>query len=167
MFLTNWFFDIQLFIDTIIQSIKDTKETYGLNNLAGKIRVDFRSSEPIYLQIARQIEQLVAQGELQVGDQLPTVRELATELRINFNTVTRAYKVLDEARLISTQRGRGTYVWEEPSPETIQILRREGLKEIFRRSIEDAVRMGFSKEEICAVFQQEISDGVRPKENEE
>jgi GntR family transcriptional regulator len=149
--------DVQLYKDTIIQSIKDTKESHGLNTLAGKIRVDFRSSEPIYLQIARQIEQLVAAGELQVGDQLPTVRELATELRINFNTVTRAYKVLDEARLISTQRGRGTYVWEEPSPETIQILRQEGLKEIFRRSIQEAVRMGFSKAEIDEVFHSEIT----------
>ncbi len=138
-----------------------------MNTLAGKIRVDFRSDEPIYLQIARQIEQLVAQGELQVGDQLPTVRELATELRINFNTVTRSYKVLDEARLISTQRGRGTYVWEEPSPETIQILRQEGLKEIFRRSIEEAVRMGFSKDEIDEVFHEEIDGRKVVSESED
>ena len=78
-----------------------------MNPLAGKIKLDFRSNEPIYLQIARQVEQLVAKGELKLGDQLPTVRELATELRINFNTVGRAYRVLDETRLISTQRGSG------------------------------------------------------------
>jgi GntR family transcriptional regulator len=53
-----------------------------LNTLGGKIHIDFRSNEPIYLQIAQQIEQLISQGELKLGDQLPTVRQLATELRI-------------------------------------------------------------------------------------
>lgn len=127
-----------------------------MNNLAGKIRVDFRSSEPIYLQIARQIEQLVAQGTLKLGDQLPTVRELATELRINFNTVTRAYKVLDEARLISTQRGRGTYIWEQPRQETIQMLRQQRLNELFRRSIDEALQMGFPEDEIIRTFHEQI-----------
>ena len=67
-----------------------------MNPLTGKIKLDFRSNEPIYLQIAGQVERLVASGDLQLGDQLPTVRELATELRINFNTVGRAYRVLEE-----------------------------------------------------------------------
>ena len=51
-----------------------------MNPLTGKIKLDFRSSEPIYLRIARQVEQLVAKGELKLGDQLPTVREVAAEL---------------------------------------------------------------------------------------
>lgn len=67
-----------------------------------QIKLDFRSEVPIYSQIAEQIQQLVAKGELHLGDQLPTVRELATELRVNFNTVARAYRLLDDARLIST-----------------------------------------------------------------
>jgi len=83
-----------------------------LNRLTGKIHLDFHSGEPLYLQIARQVQLLVLGGELALGDQLPTVRELATELRINFNTVSRAYRLLHEDRLISTQRGRGTYIWE-------------------------------------------------------
>ena len=112
-----------------------------MNTLAGKIRVDFRSGEPIYLQIARQIEQLVAQGDLKLGDQLPTVRELATELRINFNTVTRAYKVLDESRVISTQRGRGTYIWEEPPGDE---LRQKGLQELARAYLDEVNRLGYT-----------------------
>ncbi len=84
------------------------------------IQLDFRSGQPIYLQIVEQIRKLVAGGELKQGDQLPTVRQLATELRVNFNTVARAYRLLDEAGLISTQQGRGTYIWEAPSPETLQ-----------------------------------------------
>jgi GntR family transcriptional regulator len=119
-----------------------------LNILAGKIRVDFRSDEPIYLQIARQVEQLVAQRDLKPGDQLPTVRELATELRINFNTVSRAYRILDESGLISTQRGRGTYIWEMPSEETTRKLRLEGLTGLTRRYLGEAARMGYVPAEV-------------------
>ena len=103
-----------------------------MNRLSGKIILDFHANLPIYLQIAHQVEQLVAKGELKLGDQLPTVRELATELRINFNTVGRAYRVLDETRLISTQRGRGTYIWEKPTEETMRKLKKKVWKNLLK-----------------------------------
>lgn len=118
-----------------------------MNPLTGKIKLDFRSNEPIYLQIARQVEQLVAMGELKLGDQLPTVRELATELRINFNTVGRAYRVLDETRLISTQRGRGTYIWEEPTEETMKQLKRKSLEELAQAYRNEIAQLGYSLED--------------------
>ncbi len=118
-----------------------------MNPLTGKIKLDFRSNEPIYLQIARQVEQLVVKGELKLGDQLPTVRELATELRINFNTVGRAYRVLDETRLISTQRGRGTYIWEEPTEETMTQLRKKSLEELARTYRDQISQLGYSLED--------------------
>jgi len=118
-----------------------------LNRLTGKITLDFRSDEPLYLQIANQVEQLVARGELKLGDQLPTVRELATELRINFNTVGRAYRVLDETRLISTQRGRGTYIWEEPTQETMKQLKKKSLEELARTYHDEVTRLGYSLED--------------------
>ena len=62
-----------------------------------QFQLDFRSGVPIYTQIVEQVRQKVASGELRQGDQLPTVRQLATELRVNFNTVARAYRLLDEA----------------------------------------------------------------------
>jgi GntR family transcriptional regulator len=128
-----------------------------LSGLAGKILVDFRSNEPIYLQIARQIEQLMTRGELQPGDQLPTVRQLATELRINFNTVTRAYHVLDEASLISTQRGRGTYVWETPSDETTRRIRVEGMEAATRRYLEEVAQLGFSASEMRESLERQLA----------
>lgn len=121
-----------------------------MNKLSGKIILDFRSNLPIYLQIANQIEQLVAKGELKLGDQLPTVRELATELRINFNTVGRAYHVLDETRLISTQRGRGTYIWEEPSEETMKQLKKKTLEELTQTYRDEVIRLGYSLEDAIA-----------------
>lgn len=118
-----------------------------MNSLQGKIQVDFRSSEPLYLQISRQIGQLITVGELKPGEQLPTVRELATELRINFNTVTRAYHELDDAQLISTQRGRGTFVWDTPSRETIRLMREESLKAATQRYLKEIMQLGFSLQE--------------------
>ena len=82
------------------------------------LKIDFRSGLPIYTQVVEQIRRMLASGELKPGDQLPTVRQLATDLRVNFNTIARAYRLLDEAGLISTQQGRGTYIWEPPGPET-------------------------------------------------
>jgi GntR family transcriptional regulator len=124
-----------------------------LNGLQGKIHLDFRSSEPITLQIVRQIETLVRQGGLKQGDQLPTVRELATELRINFSTVARAYKILDEEGLISTQRGRGTYIWEQAEPETAFKLRQRSLEELARHYLEETSRLGCSQEEARQVLE--------------
>ncbi len=141
-----------------------------MNPLTGKIKLDFRSNEPIYLQIARQVEQIVARGELKLGDQLPTVRELATELRINFNTVGRAYRVLDETRLISTQRGRGTYIWEEPTEETRRQLKQHSLEELTRAYLNEINRLGYSLDEAIDEMKRLPPDGAssgREGESEE
>ena len=120
------------------------------------IQIDFRSGGPIYLQIVEQVQQMIAQGELKKGDQLPTVRQLATDLRVNFNTVARAYRLLDEAGLISTQQGRGTYIWEAPEDEAMQQLRQKGLHELVQHVFDEAERMGYSIEEIELAFAEQI-----------
>ncbi len=131
-----------------------------MNPLSGKIILDFRDNLPLYLQIARQIEQLVAKGQLKLGDQLPTVRELAAELRINFNTVGRAYHVLDETHLISTQRGRGTYIWEQPSEEMLKRLKLKSLEEISLDYRDEVVRLGYSLDDAMAVLNRIQTSGV-------
>jgi GntR family transcriptional regulator len=112
------------------------------------IKIDFRSDQPIYIQIVEQIRRQVASGDLKQGDQLPTVRQLATDLRVNFNTVARAYRLLDEAGLISTQQGRGTYIWEQPSPENLERLRGQELAGLTERYLDEARRLGFSAEQV-------------------
>ncbi len=121
------------------------------------IKLDFHSGIPIYIQIMEHIRQMVANGELKVGDQLPTVRQLATDLRINWNTVARAYKLLDEARLISTQQGRGTYIWEEPGEEMLGALRQQALEGLSRRYLAEAARMGCSPEEVSTTLSKYIN----------
>lgn len=118
-----------------------------------QIQVNFRSSLPLYEQIVEQIRQKIVAGELKPNDQLPTVRQLAADLRINFNTVARAYRILDEAGLISTQQGRGTYVWERPTEATTHILRQQALESLALHFIEEAVKLGYTLEETTLVLQ--------------
>jgi GntR family transcriptional regulator len=132
-----------------------------------KITLDFRSGIPIYIQIMEQIRQKVASGELQVGDQLPTVRQMATDLRINWNTVARAYKLLDEAGLISTQQGRGTYIWEQPSEDATTLLRQEALQALTRRYLAEAFRLGCPPGQVNAMFVAELKpwdEGTLPED---
>jgi len=134
-----------------------------LDTVAGRIRLDFRADDPIFLQIVRQIEALVTEGFLKPGDQLPTVRALAIDLRINFSTVARAYRILDEQRLISTQRGRGTYIEEPAALGKIQAKEStatdsstEKLATLAQHFIREAVQCGASLEQIEQAFQQQL-----------
>jgi GntR family transcriptional regulator len=122
------------------------------------LHIDFRSGLPIYTQIVNQVQTQVASGILQPGDQLPTVRSLAEELRVNFNTVARAYRILDEARIISTQQGRGTFITESPPPKVTEKLRRESLQALTERYISVAMRLEFSKEEISQIVHEQLRD---------
>ena len=112
------------------------------------LQIDFRSGLPIYTQIVNQVQAQVVSGVLKPGDQLPTVRALAEELRVNFNTIARAYRILDEARIISTQQGRGTYITEIPPPNVSEKLRNETLEALTQRYIGEAMRLEFSRSEI-------------------
>ncbi len=124
-------------------------------SLARSIHLDFRSDVPLYLQIVEQVRDLIARQELRPGDQLPTVRALATELRINFNTVARAYRILDEAGLISTQQGRGTFVSEIPPPAE-SLTRQEALRSLVERFVSQARALGVSDAELIQALEQAL-----------
>jgi len=120
------------------------------------LQIDFRSGLPIYTQIVNQIQAQVVGGILKHGDQLPTVRALAEELRVNFNTVARAYRILDEARIISTQQGRGTYITDVPPPNVTEKLRKESLEALTQRFLSEAMRLDFSKAEINQMIKEQL-----------
>ena len=126
------------------------------------LHLDFHSGLPIYTQIVNQIQSQLANRTIKPGDQLPTVRALAQELGVNFNTVARAYRILDEARIISTQQGRGTYITEIPPPEVSERLRHESLEALTKQFISEASRLGFSEREINKM----VRDNLKPKEEE-
>jgi GntR family transcriptional regulator len=112
------------------------------------LEIDFRSGIPIYLQVVERIKERLASGQLRPGDQLPTVRSLAQELRVNFNTIARAYRLMDESGIISTQQGRGTYILEMPPPELVGSMRAKALDDLTQRYIADAERLGASPQEL-------------------
>ncbi len=120
-----------------------------------KLRIDADSSIPLYTQIVEQIKDLIAVGEFKPGQQLPTVRQLASDLRINFNTVARAYSLLDQEGLISTQRGRGTFVTGQLNDDQLNRMRQEKLKAIISTAVGEAVRLGYAPEEIRRVFDEQ------------
>src|SRR5512137_2842581 len=125
------------------------------------ISVDLRSHVPTYVQIVERVGHLVATGVLKPGDQLPTVRQLATDLRVNFNTVARAYRLLDEAGVISTQRGRGTYVLEGLSTVQAEELRQAALEGLVRSFLGDAARLGFGAETVEGEIRTQVSQSRR------
>ena len=132
-----------------------------------QIVLDMRSDAPIYVQIVEQVRQRVSTGELRPGDQLPTVRQMATDLRVNFNTVARAYRLLDEAGLISTQQGRGTYIWEGPTEETLKQLKKKSLEELARNYLEETGRLGYTLEEALEELKRLSLDGSHSKSEDQ
>ena len=122
------------------------------------LELDFRSGIPIYVQIMDRIKNLIAAGVLQPDEQLPTVRQMASDLRVNFNTVARAYRLLDEAGLISTQHGRGTYILSPPAAEASECIRRQALHGLTRNYLAHAHRLGFTHAEVLDDLQEQIAD---------
>lgn len=122
------------------------------------IQIDFRSNVAIYNQIVEQLRQMIHRGEIKVGDKLPTVREMAADLRVNFNTVARAYRILDQAGLISTQLGRGTYIWEAPTEAAIKKLREQNLESLTQNYLREAGKLGFKSEEVITEFTKQMKD---------
>ncbi|MCR4646734.1 MAG: GntR family transcriptional regulator [Oscillospiraceae bacterium] len=90
------------------------------------INISNANGEPIYLQIADQIKTLILEGKLKEGDALPSMRVLATELRISFMTTKRAYEELERDGFIESYTGRGSFV----KAQNLELYREEQLKRI-------------------------------------
>ncbi len=131
------------------------------------LQLDFHSGLPIYTQIVNQIQSQLVNGILKPGDQLPTVRALALELRVNFNTVARAYRILDEERIISTQQGRGTFIMQIPPPDVSEKLRTESLIELTDRFLDEAERLGFSEREVSQMVRDRLKFRKEASEDKE
>lgn len=119
--------------------------------------LDFRSHVPIYAQLVERIKHMIASGALGPGDQLPTVRQMAAELRVNFNTIARAYRILDEEGVISTQQGRGTYVLEPLPPERASRLRSAALEGMTKSFLVHAHQVGFKPDEVAMLLDELIA----------
>ncbi len=110
-----------------------------------KVELDFGLRLSITEQLVAQISALILKKRLKAGDQLPTVRHLADELAINFNTVARVYRILAEKRLISVQHGRGTFVLPQSARQE-KDLQDEILPQLARQYLLQTAELGISNE---------------------
>ncbi len=123
-------------------------------------RIDPRSPTPIYAQIAERVRVAVAAGELTKGDGLPSVRALATRLRVNPATVVQAYRELEQEKLVEMRQGAGTFILEM-STDSRARERQAAAKRLVRGLMEDAARLGIQKEDIKKALNGELSEGGR------
>jgi GntR family transcriptional regulator len=114
------------------------------------VTIDARDKTPIYAQLERGLRAAMATGRLRAGDQLPTVRQLAVELRINANTVARVYADLERGGIIETRRGVGSFV--AASPEKARPAREHDkrLRAFATRVLAEAGAAGFAAQDLIA-----------------
>jgi GntR family transcriptional regulator len=118
--------------------------------------LDMKSGIPFYRQIIDQVKAAIAAGGLGPGDKLPTVRQLAVELSINPNTVTRAYTELELTGLVETQMGSGTFVGHR-SVKQDDVERRRMLDQICQELLSRASSYGFTLDDVMTNLKQRKS----------
>jgi GntR family transcriptional regulator len=112
-----------------------------------KFILDPKAGIPFYRQIIDQIRFGIASGNLSIGEQLPTVRALAVELKVNLNTVAKAYKELEIQSILETQQGTGTFISVNES-KLFDSERKQKLKSIIREFTTITYSYGFTIDEL-------------------
>ena len=125
------------------------------------LRIDPRSSTPIYEQIELGIKELILKGALKEGEKLPSVREMSAILTINPNTISKAYGELEREGIIETLRGKGTYITHNFEGK-VDEKKMEYMKEELKKLILEANYSGIDKEEFMKLTLQIFSElGVK------
>jgi GntR family transcriptional regulator len=114
------------------------------------VSIDPRDATPIYAQLERGLRAAVAMSRLRPGDQLPTVRQLAVELKVNANTVARVYAELERSGVIETRRGVGSFIAASPERAQPPVERDRQLRAFMTRVLADAAAAGFTAEDLVA-----------------
>jgi len=118
--------------------------------------INYRSREPIYEQLYHSVIQMLSLGVLETGQQLPPVRQLAAELGINPNTVSKAYKNLENDGIICSVVGKGSFIAE--NHDVIDGKKEELLKSV-TENLTQAHRMGIAQTEIQAIIRRIYNGG--------
>ena len=115
--------------------------------------LDYANGVPLYRQIIQQIELAVLSGRLKPGSRLPTIRSLAIELRINPNTIAKAYNELEIRGLVNTQVGSGTFI-SDKKPDISEIEKKNNIMKIVNHFMRELDALGISPEEIPDLLRQ-------------
>lgn len=116
------------------------------------ISIDTQDATPIYAQLERALRAAIATGRMRPGDQLPTVRQLAVELRVNANTVARVYAELERAGVIETRRGVGSFISATPAEARPPREHDRRLRAFVTRVLADADAAGFTVDEVLGAL---------------
>jgi len=122
-----------------------------------KLAIDTQSGVPFYRQIIEQVKFAISRGDLQPGDQLPTVRQLAVDLSINPNTVVRAYRQLEIEGVLETQQGSGTFVGRR-RPEIDRLERQRMLDQILTEVLTRGSAYGFTLNDMLDGLRQRMEE---------
>ena len=128
--------------------------------MADILTVDQRDSTPIYAQLERGVRAAIATGRLKAGDQLPTVRQLAVELRVNANTVARVYAELERSGVIETKRGVGSFISASPSRAHPPRDHERRVRAFVTRVLADAAAHGLSVEDVMTGLRAHAKGGT-------
>ncbi len=123
-------------------------------------RIDPRSPTPIYAQIAARVRVAVGAGELKAGDGLPSVRALASRLRVNPATVVQAYRELEAEGLVQMRQGAGTYV-TDVTPERRERERAADARRLVRDLLAESARRGITAVDLTRAFTDELKETTR------
>ncbi|MGE0705297.1 MAG: GntR family transcriptional regulator [Vicinamibacterales bacterium] len=123
------------------------------------VRIDARDPTPIYAQLERGLRAAIATSRLRPGDQLPTVRQLAVDLRINANTVARVYSELERAGVIETKRGVGSFIAATPTRAHPPRERDRRVRAFVTRMLADADALGLTVEDVVAALRSGHTQG--------
>ncbi len=115
------------------------------------LRLDYQSGEAIYRQIVEQIKYKIASGELKPNEQLPSIRDLAKQLKINPRTVVKIYEELQSGGLVIRRQGQGVFVKDGQSAVPTH-TRNKLIGEMARRMLAEASRLGAGEDEVAAIF---------------
>jgi GntR family transcriptional regulator len=124
------------------------------------VSIDPRDKTPIYTQLERGLRAAMATSRLKPGDQLPTVRQLAVELRINANTVARVYADLERHGVIETRRGVGSFVAASATQARPRREHDKQLRAFVTRVLADGATHGFTADEIIHALSAHQSGGL-------
>ena len=122
--------------------------------------IDDTDRTPVYAQLERGIRSAIATGRLAVGDQLPPVRQLAVDLRVNANTVAKVYAFLERAGVLETRRGVGAFIAARPPPPPAAGLRRTELNRLVDRFLAELSHHDFSVEDALPEIERRRQQGA-------
>ena len=122
--------------------------------------LDKADRTPVYAQLERAIRSAIASGRLGVGDQLPTVRQLAVDLRVNANTVAKVYAFLERAGVLETRRGVGTFIAARTGGIQEEALRRTELNRMVDRFLAELSYHGFHIDDVLPEIERRRKQGV-------